>query len=56
MGQTYRAVVMVGIGLVLLGSTRRAAAGDTEYDRATLRGLEGVAVVVEQIDKDAEAI
>src|SRR5262249_26285995 len=57
MRQTYRAlVVSAGIGIMLLlGSTRRAVALDSEHTRATLRGLRVVEVVVEDIPKDAEA-
>jgi len=55
MRYTYRALVMsVGI-LGLLGSGHRnARAGESEYDRETLKGLQGVEVVVENLDQDIE--
>lgn len=48
MRHPYRAlcVSVVIVGILLCGGQREAAASDSEFDRATLRGLPGVAVLV----------
>lgn len=55
MRHPYRAlsVSVVIVGTLLCGSQREAAADD-ETDRATLRGLAGVGVVVEPLGKEIE--
>src|SRR5262249_38080843 len=54
MEKVFRLVCVGMVGLLLL-SAGRAGAQDIEYSRATLRGLEGVRVLVENIDTDAQA-
>jgi hypothetical protein len=54
MGRAFRAlVVSVGlVGLLFGGHKRVANADDSEYARATLRGLKGMAVFVVQLSED----
>ena len=53
MEKVFRLVCVGIVGLLL--SSGRAGAQDIEYSRATLRGLAGVRVLVENIDQDAQA-
>jgi hypothetical protein len=53
--KAYRTFTAIGgILFVLCGASREAAAGDSEIERETLRGLTGVLVLVETIEAEIQ--
>jgi hypothetical protein len=47
-------IMLVSAGLVLICPAGLQAFGDSNVERSTLRGLQGVHVLVENINSDAE--